>query len=604
LQLKEELGDIHGVALALNYIADVHNEQGHHAQALEFAGRAAAIASRIGSSEDLWESATSMGIAYSALNRPDQARQAFADAINTIEKMRGQVAGGEQQQQQFFESRVSPYNRMVDLLVEQNSAAEALAYSERARGRVLLDVLQSGRVSITKAMTQGEQEQERKLKGEIVSANTQIYREKARVQPDETRLAGLGARLQKARLEYEAFQTDLYAAHPELRAKRGETQSITLKESAALIPDTKTALLEFVVTEDRTHLFVLTRDKSPGQEMPDLRVYTLKIKRKDLADLARRFRKRLAGLDFSFYDLSGPLYDLLLKPARAQLQMKTTLVIVPDGALWELPFQALMPARNRYLIEDHAIYYAPSLTVLREMMKARRNRNQNAPPAETLLAFGNPAIGGKTGELVKSVFMDEKLLPLPEAERQVKILGQLYGVAHSRVYVGADAREERAKAEAGNCRILHLATHAILNDASPMYSQVVLSQHQENGIEDGLLEAWEIMNLGLKADLVILSVCETARGRLGAGEGVIGLSWALFVAGCPTTVVSQWKVESASTTELMVEFHRNLRRKIDDPKSAVTGAEALRRAALKLLRSRRHRHPFYWAGFVIIGDGS
>jgi CHAT domain-containing protein len=102
------------------------------------------------------------------------------------------------------------------------------------------------------------------------------------------------------------------------------------------------------------------------------------------------------------------------------------------------------------------------------------------------------------------------------------------------------------------------------------------------------------MELDLKADLAVLSACETARGRIGAGEGVIGLSWALFVAGCPTTVVSQWQVESASTTELMVGFHRRLR-------DGAGKAEALRGAALALMADDRYNHPFYWAGFIVIG---
>jgi len=111
------------------------------------------------------------------------------------------------------------------------------------------------------------------------------------------------------------------------------------------------------------------------------------------------------------------------------------------------------------------------------------------------------------------------------------------------------------------------------------------------------------MQLELKADLAVLSACETARGRASAGEGVIGLSWALFVAGCPRTVVSQWKVESKSTTDLMVEFHRQLKVRMQNPKSSLGAAAALREAALKMLRSEQYRHPFYWAGFVTIGDG-
>ena len=128
-----------------------------------------------------------------------------------------------------------------------------------------------------------------------------------------------------------------------------------------------------------------------------------------------------------------------------------------------------------------------------------------------------------------------------------------------------------------------------------MYSRLVLAQDENNSKEDGLLEAWEIMNLDLPAEMVVLSACETARGRVGAGEGVIGLTWSVFVAGSPTTVVSQWKVDAASTNDLMVEFHRR----------AMNGegkAQALRQAMLKVLRGERWKHPFYWAGFVVVGD--
>jgi CHAT domain-containing protein len=106
------------------------------------------------------------------------------------------------------------------------------------------------------------------------------------------------------------------------------------------------------------------------------------------------------------------------------------------------------------------------------------------------------------------------------------------------------------------------------------------------------------MQLDLKAELAVLSACETARGRIGAGEGVIGFSWAMFIAGVPSTVVSQWKVESASTRDLMVSFHRSL-----ISAAAPRKTDALRQAALTLMRNPETSHPFYWAGFVMVGDG-
>jgi len=208
----------------------------------------------------------------------------------------------------------------------------------------------------------------------------------------------------------------------------------------------------------------------------------------------------------------------------------------------------------------------------------------------------------KTVKQVKLLFMDEEFLPLPEAERQVNRLARLYGAADSKVYTGMDATEDRFKSEASTYRIIHLATHSMVNEVSPLYSQVVLAQPAQDAREDGLLEAWEIMNMDIRADLVILSACETARGRIGAGEGIIGLSWAFFVAGCPSAVVTQWKIESTSTTELMIEFHKHLKIKLDNPRSEISKADALRSAQLKLLRNPTYRHPFYWAGFIVTGD--
>jgi CHAT domain-containing protein len=183
----------------------------------------------------------------------------------------------------------------------------------------------------------------------------------------------------------------------------------------------------------------------------------------------------------------------------------------------------------------------------------------------------------------------------------VRALGRLYGSQQSHIYVGNQAREDRFKAEAGNFQVLHLATHGFLDNANPMYSNIALSSG-DGGREDGLLEAWEVLNMDLIADLVVLSACETARGRVGGGEGMVGLTWAFFVAGVPTTVASQWKVESRSTTELMLAFHQSLRKLSDDSSNRFAVPRSLQQAALRLLRDPEYSHPFYWAGFVVVGD--
>jgi CHAT domain-containing protein len=592
-KIFEAIGGKEGFATGLTKISDVYKAKGEHALALDFGSRAVALAREIGLVEILWEASATVAAAHRGLNKPAEARRALEEAIAQIETLRSRVAGSGVEQQRFFESRVSPYHSLIELLVDQGDLHEAFAFSERAKSRALLDILHGGRSNPVKSVTADEEQKELALTGRVSVLNKRLYSAKLLPAPDPARLTQLESELQRARLELEAFQNNLYAAHPELRVQRGEAEPLKAGEAEALLPGLDTALLEFVVAEEKTFLFVLT--KQPGLT---IEVYPLAIKQSDLAGHVERFRQMLAGADNRFPKAARELYNLLLQPAAKQLGGRSRLVIVPDGALWELPMQALQTPQGRYLIEDRTISYVPSFTVLREMIGSRAGSKR--PAASSLWAMGNPTLGQEAVAKVNAVLMDEKLEPLPEAERQVRSLERIYGGERARVYVGAEAREERFKAEAGKYGILHLATHGILNDRNPMYSHLLLAQAAE-GKEDGLLEAWELMKLDLKADLAVLSACETARGRVGKGEGMIGLTWALFAAGVPTTVVSQWKVRSDSTAELMVEFHRRLR--LQRGKAGLSAATALREAALKVKADKRYRHPFHWAGFVVVGDG-
>jgi CHAT domain-containing protein/Tfp pilus assembly protein PilF/ketosteroid isomerase-like protein len=620
LKLAEELGNTHLLASIFQNFADCYLRLGQYEAALENADRASALATQSGAPGILGTARTVAGKAHLALNQPEQARQEFLEAIGTIEKLRGQVAGGEQERQLFFEDKIAPYQGMIDLALSQNNPAQALSYAERAKGRVLLDVLSSGRVEINKAMTSNELERDRVLSAQITSLNTQLAGLK-QGKPTEAQLTETTAQLDKARLEYEAFQVGLYVEHPELKVKRGQTPSLTLEEVATLLPNRQTAILEYVVTEDKSYLFVLrkaARTDAGNKAAVELTVHTINIKSKELSELSQAFSQNVAERNLTVKTPAQKLYDLLVKPAEEQLRDVRRLCIVPDGALWNLPFQALHQGTRGYLLEQYALYYAPSLSVLREMgrradalsaahhLRAAGTHRKAQPSAGSknvqpeLLALGNPKLSGETISKVRMARRDEPLSPLPDAEKEVNFLGRLYGPGNSLVLIGEQAQEATVKAEAGHYEILHFATHAVLDDRNPLYSRIILSRAEGDVQEDGLLEAWEIMKLDLDAELAILSACQTARGRVAAGEGVIGMSWALFVAGSPAAIVSQWKVDSARSAELMIEFHRNLRQRQRDGRLAYTRSESLRQAALKLLRGP-YNHPAYWAAFILIG---
>jgi CHAT domain-containing protein len=315
-----------------------------------------------------------------------------------------------------------------------------------------------------------------------------------------------------------------------------------------------------------------------------LQVHPLAIKPEDLARKVSQFHQRLASRHPDFRSLARELYATLIEPVSEQLRGINTICIVPDAFLWNLPFQALITERNHYLIEDHALYYAPSLSVLREMSKGRFG---NEKRETSLIAFGNPVIE-------KDKQRDEEICPLPEAETEVVSIAKAFAPTGNKVFIGRDAGEKTFKALAPTYTTIHLATHGVIDNRQPLYSHLLLTKTEGDPENDGLLEAREIMNMNLNADLAVLSACETANGKVSPGEGVMGMSWAFLVAGTRSMLVSQWRVNSTSTAQVMVNFYENLQSRNDH--SAGKKAKALREAALRLMKDERYHHPFYWGG--------
>ena len=595
---KEEVGNKARIAGAQLDLAQVFIAQGNYPQALSLSERAAALATQSDSPGLLWYAQYRKGEAHRLLKQSEQSRASFAEAIKTLETMRSQVAWDDQT---FSQDVSAPYLAMVELLLGENRTSEAFAYAERAGAQSLLNVVRGSGTTISKGLSTEEIERERKLTDELTSLGSQINVEKQRKGPNEALLSNLSARQRQTQADLEAFLMKLYGAHPELKVQRGEVRPATAEDGFALLPETTSALLRYVVAEDKTYLFVLTKDQERREGT--LKVYQLDITRRELAERAAAFRQQLAQPNGQFQQAARALYHSLLLPAAAQLEGQGSLLIVPDAALWDVPFEALQRAENRYLVEDYALSYAPSVTALRELS---RLSNRSVEPkrrasSTALLALGSPALNKEELERIKLAYPAEGLEPSPEAAKEVKALGQLYGPAQSKIYTGAEATEERVKTESQSFKALHIAAWGVLDDASPLYSFAALATGRSaRGREDGLLELRELMSLSLQADVVVWSGMRMARRR--DGEAVSGLTWATFVAGTPASLVCRWPVGSPATTALMLEFHRHLRPGAQEV-SSVPGAKARARqqAALKLLRSSEYKHPFYWAGLMLVG---
>jgi len=567
--------------------AQASYEEGNYSQSTEMAEGALTLARGSHLPKLTYLATTTLGESLAAQKKADLAIETLKDAVQQLEALREHVAGSEVETQLFLENKVASYDALVDLFITQGKIADALAYAERAKARVLLDVLRDGKPDMARALTPAEKAETQRLNRRISEINDTIRTQEI---TDSSSLNSIYAQLDAAREEYRSFQDALYVTHPNLRIRSGHTASLSNADLNALTADGNIAYLEYVAAGDGVSLFVLSKDKSNAA--PEVKVYRIAIKLEDLNRKVNEFHDALSEQRLSYAAGARELYTLLIAPAAQQLRGVGTICIVPDSFLWNVPFQALMTPSEHFLIEDHALYYTPSLSVLREM---DRKKDTGETTNTSLIAFGNPVVG-------KDEQRNADLCPLPEAEQEVSSIAKSLGEKNSRVFIGRDASEKSFKTLAPTYSIIHLATHGVIDNKQPLYSHLLLTKTEGDPDNDGRLEARQIMDLNLNADLAVLSACDTANGRVAPGEGVIGMSWAFFVAGARSIVVSQWKISSTSTSEFMTAFYQNLHS--DNERVNRNQAESIREAELTLLKDDRYRHPFYWAGFVMIGDGN
>ena len=593
LAIRESGEDRLGLIESLTEVAHVITHDARPVEALPYAERAVALAgaSRLRSQE--WKALLAVGNIHRELGHQAEARASYEAAITIIETIRLQTAGGERGRQKYLSDRLGPYYELAGLESEAGRAFESLTVVDRARARTLIDIIATGRPP-TRQLTDAQREGERRATQALLAASSQLDTEAQKSKPDAQRLAELDSNLSKARIAREALLGELYAQQPSVGFARGNTPDLTRERLGdTLAPGA--AIVTFVLADEETLAYVVTR----GPNGPDVTTHALTHTTAQLTVMAARFAREVAARDLGFSASARALYDALLGPVEARLAGVTHMIVVPDGPLWQVPFQALQTSRGRFVIEDRAVSYAPSIAALTALESRDRSRADAAP---YLVAFGDPAIAGANTTANSSLIRQRGLntARLPEAAREVRAIGRLYGAKRSTVLVAADATEAALRERVSKATVLHVATHGVLDNGNPMYSQLLLTPGGAGATDhlaDGRLEAWEVLDLGINARLAVLSACQTAGSGNGWGEGIIGLSWSLFAAGASTAVVSQWEVDSASTTSMMIAFHQRLM----SPGKKTSTPEALRGAELTILRNPAYRHPFYWAGFISVG---
>lgn len=576
------------VADVLTRVSEAFLFQNDYARALSAAESAVTIATQTGNSELLWFARTLTGKAHAKLEHEPLAYNAFTGAISTVESLREAAGTGIGDH-----SRSLPYLAAIDFLLNQHRPSEAFHYAERAKIQFLIDLLKNNNAIPYKGLSPEQRREEQRLAGEIASLEIQLERDREQRFQSEARRSELRNRLTKTRAAYADFRQKSFSAIPGLRISRGDVTPFKLEDVRSLIPDTSTALLEYTITESNTYLFVLTLDKTAArarQTEINLKVYPLEIKRDELASRVRHFQQLLSSRADNFNELARELYELLVKPAEDQIGLKTKLVVVPDGVLWHLPFEALQPAEDLYVLDHMQVSYAPSLSALREM---RKQRLPVGRLNSLLVAYGNPDLSKTFKTRFELAYAGVKLESPAEKEEELKRIAASYGA--NRVYVGPQASEERIKSDTSRARIMHFSGPAVLDDMSPMSSFMGLSSATNQ--QDGFLQLREIMDLQSTAELVVAPTAQPGAGF--SGDAAVGFSWAWFVAGTPATLVSRWEVESPVLSQFLTGFYSSIK---PAGRTPVSKTRALRQSLLAIRRSPDHQHPYYWANLAMMGD--
>lgn len=565
------------------------------------------------------------------------ARGHAASALDIVESLRANVAQ-EGARAAYQGSKEAAYKLYIDLLMtpagERLSEADAIAglgASERWRARSLLEILSGSGADLRQGLDTDLVQRDRRLQDRIAGAAARQAQLFGAGRPEQIEAAGRELELLLA--EYRQMQVEIRTRSPRYAALT-EPQPLAAADIQREVLDGESLLLEYSLGPERSHLWAVTRESVTGHVLPRQdeieplarRAYELLTARsqRPAAETTAQRTARLAQAEAEYWTHAARLSDMLLGPVAGVIGGKR-LAIVADGALLYVPFGALPApgtkagaAEYRPLILDHEIVGLPSASVLHVL---RRELLGRAPAARAVAVLADPVFSGDDPRLRSSARTAKP--PRADAagdsaaiERSARASGivEFERLRFSRneadavmALAGADrnlkatdftaSKATATSAALADYRIVHFATHGLLNNQHPELSGLVLSLVDQAGRpQDGFLRLHDIYNLRLSADLVVLSACRTALGREIRGEGLLGLARGFMYAGAPRIVASLWNVDDRATAELMKQFYTAMLEEGRPP------AAALRKAQVEMWNARRWRSPYYWAAFVIQGE--
>lgn len=619
---------------------DVYRRQGSLEAARGELEKALALSRAWG--DRVWEADATLALARieGETGNPAEALRLAESALETVESLRSRVQD-QSLRALFFAANQDYYEFAIDTAMALHRArpadghlAKALQMSEQARARSLLEILSEAGTDVRQGVDPALLEREHGIRAELGQREMQRVSVLSSGNPE--RLVEAERRIEEALDKYRAVQEDLRASSPRYAALT-QPRPLDLQEIRTQALDGQALLLEYALGTKRSYVWAVTPDSIQGFELPGkvrieeaastyYRMLTARnqhLPGEKTPDRSRRVKEADAEVQKAAVELS----QLVLAPVEGLLG-RGTLLVVADGALQYIPFAALpLPSSGIPLIQRQEVVSLPSASVLAVLRQETRQRGR-AP--KTLAVLADPVFRADDSRLPRritvptprnptaaaslephrgfplSLSKDREMEASPSklprlffSEDEARAIAALVPADQRFEALGfAASRQTATSGELGKYRMVHFATHGLLRSDHPELSSLVLSLYDEQGRlqDDGFLRLSDVYNLELKADLVVLSACQTALGKEIRGEGLVGLTRGFMYAGAERVLASLWSVEDRATAELMKRFYHALLVENLRP------AAALRKAQLDMAKSPRWSSPYYWAGFSLQGE--
>jgi CHAT domain-containing protein/tetratricopeptide (TPR) repeat protein len=563
----------------------------------------------------------------------EEALAQVRSALALVEPARSRVVR-QDLRTSFSAARQDFYELLIDTLMARGLAAEALQASERARARILLEVLHESETDVRQGADPALVERERRLRDEVNRDESRRIELTRQEKPDPARLGAVRKKIDDTLEELQQVEASLRESSPRYAALT-EPQPLTAAEVQAQVLDGRALLLEYALGAKESFLWLVGSGgietfTLPGRKQIEsvaLRYYKHLTARngQQPGETVPAWKARIAAADRQAGQEGLQLSRMILARVEKRLGDRP-LLVVTEGALQYVPFSALpLPSSGAPLVSRHEVVSLPSATALAAL---RRELRERKPAPRELAIFADPVFQtndprlkpplGPLGKLAPPAGLDEpagrgapepeagresgidvsKLRRLPSSQREAETIAAL--MPSDQVFKALGFAASKSAVVGGRLdayRKLHFATHGVLDTGRPELSGLVLSLYDEHGgAQDGVLRLNDIYNLHLDADLVVLSACRTALGKEVRGEGLIGLTRGFMYAGAARVLATLWSVEDQATAELMANFYRGILRE------GLSPAAALRKAQLAMRRDPKRQSPYYWAGFSLQGE--